>query len=134
MYGFHKQPNPEKGGMSERDKVLEFEFYHPYFQRGKPELLRKIKRKVPNAHENNMQAPVERRNDLDKVLHEVNNLHGRQNKINNELVAIRRENTVLWKEIAIARQKHQKQQQIVNKVVAGPQTCTISTQEGNLCF
>lgn len=121
MYGFHKLSNPEHGGMSESDK-MEYQFYHPYFQKGKPELLKNIKRKVTNTrvvgvNDRDVHTPMDNRSsDVDKVLQDVKDLHGRQSKIDNELGAMREENSVLWRELAILRQKHQKQQQIVNKV------------------
>lgn len=44
-------------------------------------------------------------------------MKGRQDSVDSQLSAMKRENEVLWREVAILRQKHIKQQQIVNKVI-----------------
>lgn len=43
-------------------------------------------------------------------------MYGRQSQIDNVLNNLKQENSVLWRELAVLRQKHQTQQQIVNKV------------------
>jgi len=57
-----------------------------------------------------------RSDDLSKVLTDVKQLRGRQTSVDSQLTAMKQENAVLWRELAILRQKHVKQQQIVNKV------------------
>lgn len=54
---------------------------------------------------------------MNKVLADVKIMKGRQDTLDSQLNAMKRENEVLWREVAILRQKHRKQQQIVNKVV-----------------
>lgn len=54
--------------------------------------------------------------DLTKVLSDVKQLRGRQANVDSQLAAMKQENAVLWRELAVLRQKHSKQQQIVNKV------------------
>lgn len=53
---------------------------------------------------------------MSKVLADVKVMKGRQDSLDSQLNAMKRENEVLWREVAILRQKHMKQQQIVNKV------------------
>ena len=53
---------------------------------------------------------------MNKVLADVKTMKGRQDNLDTQLSAMKRENEVLWREVAILRQKHLKQQQIVNKV------------------
>src|SRR5690606_2674282 len=48
---------------------------------------------------------------------DVKGIKGKQDTIDNFLTDLRRENEALWREIAILRQKHQKQQQIVEKLI-----------------
>lgn len=55
--------------------------------------------------------------DLNKVLSDVKQLKGRQASVDSQLSAMKHENSVLWRELALLRQKHLKQQQIVNKVI-----------------
>lgn len=103
LYGFHKIPSHTKD-----DKTMQF--YHPYFQRDHPEYLKMISRKdsVPKVAANNK---------LSKLLSDVQQVQGRQQQIDNELVSIKKENAMLWRQLLILRQKHAKQQQIVNKLI-----------------
>lgn len=55
---------------------------------------------------------------LKKALTDVKQLRGRQSSVDSQLSAMKQENAVLWRELAILRQKHIKQQQIVNKVAS----------------
>jgi len=54
--------------------------------------------------------------ELSKVLADVTSMKGRQDSLDSQLKAMKRENEVLWREVAILREKHRKQQHIVNKV------------------
>lgn len=54
---------------------------------------------------------------MTKVLAEVRSMRGRQESLDTKLGAIKHENEALWREIAMLRQKHLKQQQIVNKLI-----------------
>lgn len=112
----------------------ENQFYHPYFQKDQPELLINIKRKVwyvkmsfdeilynffqvtaSKSAENNIQN-ILKHDDFTKVLTDVKQLRTRQSGVDSQLTAMKQENAVLWRELAMLRQKHIKQQQIVNKV------------------
>jgi len=53
---------------------------------------------------------------LAQVLADVNNLKSEQTLWNKKLDALKTENETLWRELAIFRQKHRKQEQIINKV------------------
>ena len=57
-----------------------------------------------------------RPDDVQRVLNDVRTMKGKQDSVNSKLEAVKRENELLWLEIANLRQKHMKQQQIVNKV------------------
>ncbi len=111
--GFHKITSIDNGGLKfDKD---EMEFSHPYFQKGHPYLLEHIKRKIanPKQTEEKGQPKVEAMN---RVLSEVKNMRGRQDSLDSRFSAMKQENEALWREVAILRQKHMKQQQIVNKV------------------
>ncbi|XP_066155421.1 heat shock factor protein-like isoform X5 [Euwallacea fornicatus] len=121
LYGFHKITNNILGNPSvvctrpDKDDQT-YQFYHPCFQKGKPEKLCEIKRKakISKPHE---EPGVVSTDDLTKVLTDVKQLRGRQTSVDSQLSAMRQENAVLWRELAILRQKHVKQQQIVNKLI-----------------
>lgn len=114
MYGFHKITSIDNGGLKfEKD---EMEFSHPYFQKGHPYLLEHIKRKIanPKAAEPEKTTKTET---VNRVLTEVKNMRGRQDSLDTRFSAMKQENEALWREVAILRQKHLKQQQIVNKLI-----------------
>lgn len=114
----------EAGGLkSEKD---EMEFAHQYFMKDHPYLLENIKRKLSNSKagilsadqviatnlKNGVQSDI-----IAKVLNDVNNLKGKQESWDAKLAAMKRENEALWRELAIFRQKHLKQEQIINKLI-----------------
>lgn len=72
--------------------------------------------KVTVAKSENNAQNVLKFDDLSKVLSDVKHLYGRQSSVDSQLSSMKQENAVLWRELAILRQKHLKQQQIVNKV------------------
>lgn len=54
---------------------------------------------------------------ITKVLSDMTQMKGRQDNMDGRLMAMKLENEALWRELSLLRQKHIKQQQIVNKVV-----------------
>ncbi|KAJ8955404.1 hypothetical protein NQ318_003502 [Aromia moschata] len=66
--------------------------------------------------ENNVQNII-KHDDIAKVLTDVKQLRGRQSSVHSQLSSMKQENAVLWRELALLRQKHIKQQQIVNKLI-----------------
>nr|UOI87874.1 heat shock factor [Prodiamesa olivacea] len=113
MYGFHKITSIDNGGLKfDRD---EMEFSHPYFQKGHPYLLEHIKRKIAKQAET--EKSTTKVETVNRVLNEVKNMRGRQDSLDTRFSAMKQENEALWREVAILRQKHMKQQQIVNKLI-----------------
>lgn len=53
---------------------------------------------------------------LGKVITDVRQMKGRQENLDSKLTAMKLENGALWRELSVLRQKHIKQQQMVNKV------------------
>lgn len=114
MYGFHKITSIDNGGLKfEKD---EMEFSHPYFQKGHPYLLEHIKRKIANPKTMEVEKTAKTET-VNRVLNEVKNMRGRQDSLDTRFSAMKQENESLWREVAILRQKHLKQQQIVNKLI-----------------
>jgi hypothetical protein len=112
--GFRKILNIEQGSLkSERDDM---EFAHQFFQRDREDLLEFIKRKVSHT-KGAAEGMVKPRGDVfNTVLTEVHDVQDKQEQFSNSLHSLQRENEALWREVANLRQKHHKQQQIVNKV------------------
>lgn len=132
MYGFHKISLLNSSITN--DKV-EVEFVHPYFQRDEPGLLGNIKRKVTSSRyssEKNL-PEVANQDQLSKLMADVKYLHNRQAQVDVVINNLKRENSVLWRELAVLRQKHQKQIQIVNKLIQFLMTVVQpSTRRGGL--
>lgn len=116
MYGFHKITSIDNGGLKfDKD---EMEFSHPYFQRGHPYLIEHIKRKIANPKQAEAdKTAITKTETINRVLNEVKNMRGRQDSLDNRFSTMKQENEALWREVAILRQKHIKQQQIVNKLI-----------------
>nr|XP_036230378.1 heat shock factor protein isoform X2 [Bactrocera oleae] len=113
MYGFHKITSIDNGGLKfDRD---EMEFSHPCFKRNCPYLLEHIKRKIANTKSLDDKSGL-KPEAVTKVLQDVKAMRGRQDSLDSRFSVMKQENEALWREIASLRQKHAKQQQIVNKV------------------
>lgn len=115
MYGFHKIVSVELGGLKcDKD---EMEFAHQYFIRGNPGLLEHIKRKIASSKTQDAAHSGIKPELMNKMLTEVRNMKGRQEDLDSRIGAIKNENEAMWRELAMLRQKHIKQQQIVNKLI-----------------
>lgn len=94
------------------------EFSHPCFRRDQPFLLEHIKRKISTAKTTNPDDKSSIKQEVvSKVLSDVKAVKGRQDSLDSRFVSMKQENEALWREVAILRQKHLKQQQIVNKLI-----------------
>ncbi|EZA59036.1 Heat shock factor protein [Ooceraea biroi] len=115
MYGFHKKVSVELGGLKcDKD---EMEFAHQFFVKGQPYLLEYIKRKIASSKtQDPAHAPIKPEL-MTRVLAEVRHMRGRQDTLDTRLSTMKHENEALWRELALLRQKHMKQQQIVNKLI-----------------
>ncbi|XP_030554325.1 heat shock factor protein isoform X3 [Drosophila novamexicana] len=114
MYGFHKITSIENGGLRfDRDEI---EFSHPCFKRNYPYLLDHIKRKISNTKTVDEKTALKQET-VSKVLSDVKAMRGRQDNLDSRFSVMKQENEALWREIASLRQKHAKQQQIVNKLI-----------------
>ncbi|XP_053129826.1 heat shock factor protein 3-like isoform X2 [Hemicordylus capensis] len=113
IYGFRKVIALENG-MTAADKNSAIEFQHPFFKRGKANLLANIKRKVSAVRAEDLKVCPE---DLHKVLSEVQEMREQQTSMDLKLASMKRENKALWKEVASLRQKHSQQQQLLSKIL-----------------
>lgn len=120
--GFHKIVSEAGGLKNEKDWM---EFAHQCFIKDHPYLLENIKRKLPNpktgtiSNEQFTNTNLKSGSNselLTKMLSDVNTLKGRQELWDAKLDSMKRENEALWRELAIFRQKHLKQEQIINRV------------------
>ena len=110
MYGFRKRIDLEKGGVPRCGKV-EWEFFHPSFQRSRPEDLCFIKRK-PAKGEAKFK-PV----DISGLLEDVNLLKSQHILMSEKLDVAKNDNEHLLQEIYDLRNNHNRQQLIINKLI-----------------
>lgn len=120
MYGFHKITSIENGGLKfDKD---EMEFSHPCFQKEQAYLLEHIKRKIANPKQppapyTGEEKATIKSETVNKVMSDMKVMRTRQETLDSRFSAMKQENEALWREIAVLRQKHLKQQQIVNKLI-----------------
>uniref|UniRef100_A0A023GNX6 Putative heat shock factor 1 n=1 Tax=Amblyomma triste TaxID=251400 RepID=A0A023GNX6_AMBTT len=116
MYGFRKVANIDQGLRSDREGI---EFFHNFFVRGQECLLEFIKRKVPSGRAGGVSPDDGRAHNevLKELLSNVGSMQGRQEHMDQLLADMKKENEALWREVARLRQKHMKQQQIVEKLI-----------------
>lgn len=79
-------------------------------------MLDHIKRKISNTKTVDDKS-VLKQETVSKVLSDVKAMRGRQDNLDSRFSVMKQENEALWREIASLRQKHAKQQQIVNKLI-----------------
>lgn len=114
MYGFRKVTNITKSGLhNDNDDI---EFHHPCFAKNRKELLSFIKRKTPISSGKSGESVNITSNSIQDILANVKVLQVNQENVDSLLSSLAQENEALWREIALLRQKHAKQQQIVAKV------------------
>ncbi|XP_043231305.1 heat shock factor protein-like, partial [Amphibalanus amphitrite] len=111
MYGFRKVLSPMAGSLrNESDEMI---FAHPDFVKDEPWGLENIKRKIPHHKD----LPAASGELIARLYSEVKSMKSKQDSLDSHLSKMKRENESLWREVLVLRQKHAKQQQIVNKVI-----------------
>lgn len=120
MYGFHKLPNPSCDNF--------WEFIHPSFKKGRPELLYDLKRK---SHKDNNEKEV----DIMSILNELSSIRQQQREITSDLNLLQRNHQLLLHEVISARDQYIKQQDTIDKLLrflASIFSKNISTSDGIL--
>ncbi|POM61514.1 Heat shock transcription factor, other eukaryote [Phytophthora palmivora] len=123
LYGFHKTVLDSK----------RLEFQHPYFKRGRPDLLHHIKRKVSNSNHHNQQLVASsiqnsrldaHREISDTLLREMKELRQRSDAMEKRLreveidnAIVRSDNLKLWKHLEAAKDKQLIMQEKMKKIM-----------------
>lgn len=122
LYGFHKTVLDSK----------RLEFQHPYFKRGRPDLLHHIKRKVSNSNHHNQQLVSSAQNSRldahreisDTLLREMKELRQRSDAMEKRLreveidnAIVRSDNLKLWKHLEQAKDKQLVMQEKMKKIM-----------------
>ncbi|KAF9918972.1 stress-responsive transcription factor hsf1 [Lobosporangium transversale] len=114
MYGFHKVPHLQQGVLMPDSDSEQWEFSNPHFQRNQPDLLYLVSRKkASNANEDKDALTM----DLGHILQEVTAIKRHQVAISTDLKNIERDHQALWQESVAARERHQRQQETIDKIL-----------------
>ncbi|KAI8576092.1 hypothetical protein K450DRAFT_179770 [Umbelopsis ramanniana AG] len=113
MYGFHKVPHLQQGVLQSDSDTEWWEFSNPHFQKNHPDLLLLVTRKKGRDQEEK-EAPGL---DLNHILDEITAIKKHQMNISSELKNIQQDNQVLWQETLAARERHQRHQETIDKIL-----------------
>lgn len=147
MYGFHKIPHLQQGVLKSDTDTEFWNFAHANFHRGQPDLLCLIQRKKQAAQQGDESAiePRDATNgvgliggpntptgntagstaalsngqvlDVQSIISGINAIKRHQTTISAELNELKRSNQLLWQDALATRTRHQKQQDMINRIV-----------------
>lgn len=117
MYGWHKVQDISNGTLSKDDssngeEVLQFE--NPNFQRDREDLLNNI---IRNKSANQLEGNDLNNCNLQLILSELEQIKMNQLVIGEDLRRVRKDNTTLWNENYLSREKYQLQAQTLEKIL-----------------
>ncbi|CAI7989860.1 Heat shock factor protein 1 [Geodia barretti] len=113
LYGFRKVSHPEQNVLSKVQVSEPVEFYHPNFRRGHRELLHLVQRRPVSGRV----VTEEKSTELGKVLTDIHVMKGKQEDIGDMLEAMKQDNAHLKRELELLRQRHTRQQRVLNKII-----------------
>ncbi|KAF9438800.1 stress-responsive transcription factor hsf1 [Entomortierella beljakovae] len=114
MYGFHKVPHLQQGVLMPDSDSEQWEFSNPNFQKNQPDLLYLVSRKKATGANEDKDAITM---DLGHILQEVAAVKRHQVAISTDLKNIERDHQQLWQESITARERHQRQQETIDKIL-----------------
>ncbi|KAF8126005.1 hypothetical protein EV363DRAFT_1434413 [Boletus edulis] len=135
MYGFHKIPHLQQGVLRAESDTEFWNFEHPHFLRGQPDLLCLIQRKKPPATPGddvhttppaNKDAPgnvavgplsTNQLLDINSIVNGIQVIKRHQAAISADLNELKSSNQLLWQEAMIARERHKKHQDTINRIL-----------------
>ncbi|KAJ4478203.1 hypothetical protein J3R30DRAFT_3479998 [Lentinula aciculospora] len=137
MYGFHKIPHLQQGALRSSSEAEYSQFAHPDFHRGQEDRLILIERKKQTTMHPKDQGvvdfptvapqPIPQPQTTDHSTGQVLDIHAiingiaairrHQANISSELNELKRSNQLLWQESMEARNRHQKQQDTINRII-----------------
>ncbi|XP_055499581.1 heat shock factor protein 1-like isoform X2 [Leucoraja erinacea] len=112
MYGFHKVVHIGVGLPRDLDDAIEFQ--HPHFRQGEPQLLDNIKRKVSVSRVDGRKLKEQ---EVLNILSEVRQMKEKHDLADGMILAFKRENEALWKELSTLKQKQLQQHKVIRKII-----------------
>ncbi|THH16478.1 hypothetical protein EW146_g4165 [Bondarzewia mesenterica] len=135
MYGFHKIPHLQQGVLKSDSDTEIWNFEHPHFHRGQPDLLCLIQRKkqVPQntatedalleaaresvAHASSSQPTHAQLLDINSIVSGIAAVKRHQQAISADLNELKNSNQLLWQEALAARERHKNHQDTINRIL-----------------
>ncbi|XGW22689.1 hypothetical protein V3C99_005137 [Haemonchus contortus] len=118
MYGFRKMTPVDRGSLARTESDQDhLEFSHPYFIRDHPEFLVNIKRKQSSRSAENSTNGVQAQATIQLVMEEMRQLREKQRTTDSKMHELVKENEQLWEQVTLLRAQHNRQQQVVTKLV-----------------
>ena len=114
MYGFHKLPHLQQGVLQSDGEPERWEFQNDNFQRDQPNLLLLVSRKKGRDQVEDKELGVV---DMNNLIQEVAAIKRHQLTISAELKNIQRENQAMWSESLTIRDRYQRQQETIDKIL-----------------
>lgn len=113
MYDFHKVPHLQQGVLIAESEHEIWEFSNPHFQKGRPDLLVLVTRK-----RNKDRDTIDTENiSLSAVVQDLATVKKYQSTIGTDLRDLHRDNEILWQETLNAREKYQRHQEAIEKIL-----------------
>lgn len=135
MYGFHKIPHLQQGVLRADSDTEFWNFEHPHFLRGQPDLLCLIQRKrqAPTTGDDGHATPAAGRDatgngavgtlsanqllDINAIVNGIQAIKRHQAAISADLNELKSSNQHLWQEAMAARERHKKHQDTINRIL-----------------
>ena len=141
MYGFHKIPHLQQGVLRSDSDTNEFwNFEHPNFHRGQPDMLCLIQRKKQTQQSADEHQAIEGGTgnvttnastaaaaaaalsagqilDINSIVNGIAAIKRHQATISADLNDLKNSNEVLWQEALAARERHKKHQDTINRIL-----------------
>ncbi|CAO3644104.1 unnamed protein product [Cunninghamella echinulata] len=95
----------------------QWEFSNPHFQRNQPNLLLLVTRKKGRDSDEKEQSTTSNNIDLHHILEEIQVIKQHQLNISSQLKNIQNDNSVLWQETILARDRYQRHQETIDKIL-----------------
>ncbi|EIM89636.1 uncharacterized protein STEHIDRAFT_51307, partial [Stereum hirsutum FP-91666 SS1] len=115
MYGFHKIPHLQHGTLKSDSETELWNFEHPNFLRGQPDLLCLIQRKKQANQGAN--APNTQILDINSIMNGIAAVKRHQQTISADLNELKSSNQHLWQEAITARERHKAHQDTINRIL-----------------
>ncbi|KAG0170800.1 stress-responsive transcription factor hsf1 [Apophysomyces sp. BC1034] len=113
MYGFHKVPHLQQGVLHATDGSERWEFSNPHFKRNQPDLLLLVTRKKGRDTDDKDPTNI----DFHHILNEIAAIKKHQRSISSDLKNVQSDNQVLWQENLQSRERHQRHQDTIDKIL-----------------